>query len=292
MRMRKTIFEYLRLTKPNIMLLVLVTGATSLVMEGSLIHSPLLFGLVLLGLLLSGGSANALNMYFERDIDSIMTRTKYKRPLSSGAIRPANALIFAITIGTAGVMIFAVFFNVISAVLALATIIFYAFFYTLFLKPRTRYNIVIGGAAGSMAPVIAWIAAGGSIAITPLMLFMIVFLWTPPHFWALALHIKKDYELVNFPMMPVVVGDQQTRRLILLYTLVLVGFSLLLYFAGAGLIYAIVAIVSGAVFIYRAVSLYRLKSNHPAPGLFRYSIIYLFTIFVGLMVDSAFGRLI
>ena len=288
--MRKTIIEYLRLTKPNIMLLVLVTGAASLVMEGSLINNPPLFGLVLLGLMLSGGSANALNMYFERDIDSIMTRTRDKRPLSTGAIKPAGALAFAVVTGIAGIAVFLLLFNVLSAVLALATIIFYAFFYTLFLKSRTRYNIVIGGAAGSMAPVIAWIAASGSIAITPLMLFMVVFLWTPPHFWALALYIKKDYELADFPMMPVVVGDHETRRLILLYTLVLVGFSLLLYFAGAGLIYVVVAIVSGTVFVYRAVSLYRLRSNHPAPGLFRYSIIYLLMIFIGLMVDSVLGR--
>jgi protoheme IX farnesyltransferase len=282
----QSISSYLKLMKPSIMLLVLVTGAASLVLQGLFIERPFNVFLILLGLLLTGGSANAFNMYFERDIDSMMKRTGGKRPLPMGLIAPHNALIFAIMIGMIGVGIFAMFFNPLSAALAFGTIAFYAFFYTLFLKPRTRYNIVIGGAAGSMAPVIAWVAASGSISVTPIILFAIVFLWTPPHFWSLALYIKDDYETVGYPMMPVTAGDSHTRRLILLYTLIVVLFSFLLHVTGAGVIYGLMALAAGAVFVYRAATLYRLKSEITARAMFGYSIIYLFVVFAGAMIDA------
>lgn len=278
-------FKYIRLTKPSIMLLVLVTGAASLVLQGSLSHRPLDFLLALAGLLLAGGSANAFNMYFERDIDSVMSRTKGKRPLPLGLISPRNALVFAIVIGAMGIAVFAVFFNALSALLASGTIIFYAFFYTLFLKPRTRYNIVIGGAAGSMAPVIAWAAVAGTVTIPPLILFMIIFLWTPPHFWSLALYIKEDYEAICYPMMPVVAGDRHTKRLILLYTLIVFLFSFLLHYSGAGFIYGFIAFGAGSFFIYRAAILYRSESNLPAQKMFAYSIIYLIILFAGVIAD-------
>ncbi len=278
--------------KPSIMLLVLVTGATALVLEGSLVNGGIVgaarFALVLLGLMLTGGSANAFNMYFERDVDARMTRTMKRRPLPLGKMSPRPALIFAIAIGLVGVAIFAAFFNLLSAALSLATIIFYSFFYTLYLKPRTPYNIVIGGAAGSMAPVIAWAAASGEIAVTPLLLFAIIFLWTPPHFWALALYMKKDYELVSYPMMPVARGDEFTRQQILAYTLALVLFSAACMAIGAGLLYVLVAVLCGILFVVKSARIWRSRSNEQARGLFGYSIIYLFAIFAGLIVDSAF----
>jgi protoheme IX farnesyltransferase len=277
--------------KPSIMLLVLLTGTTALVLEGNLvarasIESVLRFCAILLALMLTGGSANAFNMYLERDVDARMSRTKNRRPLPLGTIEPVPALIFAIAIGVAGVMIFFVFFNELSALLSLATILFYSFFYTLYLKPRTPYNIVIGGAAGSMAPVIAWAAVAGRIDIAPLILFAIIFLWTPPHFWALALYLRKDYELVGYPMMPLARGDLSTKRQILLYVVFLVILSAACMFEGAGVLYASVAVIFGAVFIRKSIGIIRSESKAAARGLFGYSIIYLFAIFGGLIVDA------
>jgi len=285
--------NYIQLMKPSIMLLVLLTGATSLVLESSRL-APISpdglgrFALILVGLMLTGGSANAFNMYFERDIDARMSRTRNRRPLPLRAMQPGQALAFAIAIGVAGVAIFGIFFNFFSALLSLGTIIFYSFFYTLYLKPRTPYNIVIGGAAGSMAPVIAWAAASGRIDIVPVILFMIIFLWTPPHFWALALYLRKDYELVGYPMMPVVRGDLSTKKQILLYVIFLVIFSAACIFEGAGALYASVAAFAGAIFIIKSLKILKSESNALARSLFGYSIIYLFAIFTGLILDAVF----
>lgn len=292
MKSKSQIGSFFQLMKPSIMLLVLVTGATALVLEGSLMRGIdparlLRFGLVLLGLLLTGGSANAFNMYLERDIDARMARTRNRRPLPLGTIKAPGALAFAIAIGVAGVTVFAVFFNLLSASLSLATILFYSFFYTLYLKPRTPYNIVIGGAAGSMAPVIAWAAVTGSIALQPLLLFALIFLWTPPHFWALALYTRKDYEIVQYPMMPIVRGDAATKRQIFFYVLILVLFSTASAILGAGLLYALVATMTGVVFIRKSLVIMRAADNKPARGLFGYSIVYLFAIFGSLMLDAA-----
>jgi protoheme IX farnesyltransferase len=292
LKSKSQIASFFQLMKPSIMLLVLVTGATALVLEGSLVRRIdlahlLRFGLVLLGLLLTGGSANAFNMYLERDIDARMARTRNRRPLPLRTIKAPHALAFAIAIGVAGVTIFATFFNLLSAFLSLATILFYSFFYTLYLKPRTPYNIVIGGAAGSMAPVIAWAAVTGSIAMQPLFLFAIIFLWTPPHFWALALYTRKDYEIVQYPMMPIARGDDATKRQIFLYVLALVLFSTASAVLGAGLLYALVASMTGVVFIRKSLVIMRATDNNLARGLFGYSIIYLFAIFGSLMLDAA-----
>jgi protoheme IX farnesyltransferase len=286
--------DFIALMKPYIMLLVALTGATSLVLERSLFKAGSAggwwrFALILAGLLLSGGSANAFNMYLERNIDAKMARTKDRRPLPQGRIEPLHALIFAILIGILGTAIFAVFFNLLSAILALLTILFYSFFYTLYLKPRTPYNIVIGGAAGSMAPIIAWSAVAGNIALTPIMLSIIIFLWTPPHFWSLALYTRKDYELVNYPMMPIARGDRATRRQILIYVLLLILFSVICPTIGAGLTYAVIALAAGGILIYRAARLVVAKTRPQARGLFRFSIIYLLAIFIGLILDSMVG---
>lgn len=278
--------SYIQLTKPSIMALVLFTGATSLVMEGSMLNEPLRFALVLLGLYLTGGAANAINMFLERDIDSQMLRTAYKRPLPTGKLKPWQALTFAITIGTAGVVLFALEFNLLTAALSLGTILFYGFFYTLLLKPNTPQNIVIGGIAGAMAPVGAWTAATGEMAIAPWILFLIVFLWTPPHFWVLALQCKDDYRKAELPMMPLARGDASTVRQIVAYTFVLFACSLSLFAFSAGWTYLIVAIVLGAIYIKKTLDLQREGGFAKLRSLFGYSLIYLFGVFSAVIIDA------
>jgi len=278
----------LQLTKPEIMLLVLVTGATGLVMEGHFLARPLDFGLVMLALFLTGGSANALNQYFEREIDARMSRTRRRRPLPMGRLTPNEALGFAVGIGVAGVVLLAWRFNLLSAALGLGTILFYGLLYTLLLKPHTAQNIVIGGAAGAMAPVIAWAAAAGNLALTPWLLFLVIFLWTPPHFWALALYYQDDYREVKLPMMPVVAGELSTLRQMFGYSilLVLVSFALLFY---AGWLYGVVAVVLGAWFLHRCLVALRTRARQAEFALFKFSIVYLFALFGALIVEGLAG---
>ena len=280
---------YLQLTKPSIMLLVIFTGATALFVEGSFVHEPLKFALVLIGLFLTGGSANALNQYLEREVDAKMSRTKLRRPLPQGVIKPLPALIFSLTIGLTGVLLFGFVFNWLTAFLSLGTIIFYAAFYTLLLKPSTPQNIVIGGAAGAMAPVGAWAAATESFAAIPWILFFIIFLWTPPHFWALALFCKDDYVKAKLPMMPVVRGVDSTLKQILYYTIVLVVVSWLLVVFHSGIIYVGTSILCGGVFLYKAYLAMRDKHERSFRSLFAFSIIYLFALFASIIVDTFVG---
>jgi len=278
---------FFALTKPTIMLLVIITGATALVLEGSLLSSPLYFALALLGIYLSGGSANALNQCFEREIDAKMKRTAGRRPLPMKKLSPLAAFTFSIAIGVAGVLILGLFFNWYSALLALATILFYSLFYTLYLKPTTPQNIVIGGIAGSMAPVGAWVAATGAMAVEPWILFLIIFLWTPPHFWALALVYKDDYRVANLPMMPVVKGDDSTFRQIILYSWILVGVSFLLVInASISWIYLLIAGTLGWQFIRKSYAAGRSREVKAIRGLFGYSIIYLFGLFAAIAIDG------
>jgi protoheme IX farnesyltransferase len=277
--------HYIQLTKPSIMLLVLFTGTAALVIEGSLLSHPIKFILVLVGLYLTGGCANALNQYFERDLDAKMSRTRDRRPLPTGKVSANQALVFSTTIGLLGVILFAYYFNWLTAALALGTILFYSLYYTLWLKPNTSQNIVIGGIAGAMAPVGAWAAATNSMAVTPWIMFLIIFLWTPPHFWALALFCKDDYRLSGLPMMPVVKGDDSTRLQILVYTFILVAVSITLVFYGSGWIYLASALILGAYFIKKSYQLYFKKTDKQARSLFGYSLIYLFGLFMAIMVD-------
>ena len=279
-------FSYIELTKPSIMVLVIIAGMTSLIVEGSLLAKPLLMVVFAIGLFLTGGSANALNQYFERDIDSKMTRTCSRRPLPLQKISGAQALIFSITIGLAGVLLYAFVFNLLTALLALATILFYGIFYTLWLKPHTSMNIVIGGIAGAMAPVGAWTAATGSMAIMPWLIFLIIFFWTPPHFWSLALKFKDDYRKTGLPMLPVARGDEETFRQIYYYTIVLFIISLLPLLINFGWIYLAVTINLGAIFIKRVIEAKRHKSDVMAWGVFKYSIVYLFALLSAMVVDK------
>ena len=286
MNMRSRLSSYLNLTKPTIMLLVGLTGASALVMEGSLLSRPLEFMLAMLGLLLAGGSANSFNQYFERDKDELMERTRNRRPLPLHQIEPTHALTFSILVGILAVAIFAIIFNWLSALLSLATILFYGLFYTLWLKPRTHLNIVIGGAAGAMAPVIAWAAASGSISWIAVVLFLVIFFWTPSHFWALAMCLKEDYRKVGLPMLPLVKGDEITAKQILAYTLWTVAISLTLVFSKVGAIYLLAAVTLGILFISKAKKLQRIPEVKEAGRLFGFSISYLMLLFVALIVDT------
>lgn len=286
----KIMAYYIQLTKPSIMLLVVITGLTALVMEGSLLQDPLKFFLVIFALYLTGGSANAFNQYFERDIDAVMERTKLRRPLPQKKIPEKNALIFSIVIGLTGVLIFGLVFNWLTAVLSLATILFYSLFYTLFLKPNSSQNIVIGGIAGAMAPVGAWTAATGRFELAPWILFLIVFLWTPPHFWALAAFRTDDYKKSGLPMLPVIKGIDHTMNQILMYAVALVIVTLSLYWVHAGWFYLIIALLAGGLFIKKSVIARREKTEKQFRGLFGYSILYLFILFFTLIIESAVYR--
>ncbi len=267
------------------MLLVIFTGGTSLIIEGSLLADPVRFVLVLFGLFLTGGSANALNQVFEREIDARMSRTSARRPLPQGKISWKGALIFSSAIGIIGVLLFYWFFNLLTALLALGTILFYSFFYTLWLKPNTPQNIVIGGIAGAMAPVGAWTAATGQMDVAPWIMFLIIFLWTPPHFWALALFCKEDYRKARLPMMPVARGDQVALKQMLIYTIVLFAISLSLLMFGAGWFYLLAALILGGIFIKKAADALKYRTVKFWRGLFGYSILYLFGLFTAMIAD-------
>ncbi|MBX7147458.1 heme o synthase [bacterium] len=279
--------DYLTLTKPRISLLFAITGLAAFIMEGSMMKTPGKMWLLVLAIYMTGGAANALNQYFERDVDAQMARTAKKRPLPQGKISPMSALIFSVVLGAAGTFVLWFFGGWLSALLGIGTIIFYSFYYTLYLKPRTPYNIVIGGVAGATGPLIGWAAATGQIGLAPFIMFLLIFLWTPPHFWALALGCKEDYKKVSYPMLPLVVGDEATRKQILLYSFTLIPTTLALYFIGAsGMIYLISTTVMGILFVIAAIHLYRKKTTKSSWGLFAYSIVYLLLVFVAIMVDS------
>jgi len=279
--------DYLLLTKPRIVALVMVTAVAGLVAEGSLLHDPARFALVLFGIALTAGSANAFNQYFERDIDAEMARTRLKRPLPLRRISVRGALAFAIGVGLAAVALLLAVGNALSAALALGTIVFYGFFYTLWLKPRTVHNIVIGGAAGAMGPVIAWAAASGGLTLTPLLFFLVIFLWTPPHFWALALCVQEDYKKVRIPMLPVVKGDAETYLQIERYSVALVGLTLAMPLLNAGgVILAVAALALGTPFLWKAIRARRVASVEAAWSLFGFSIVYLFALFLAIIVDA------
>lgn len=278
--------DYIQLTKPTIMLLVIFTGLAALILEGSMLSRPFDMLLTMVALYLAGGSANAFNQCFEREIDALMTRTSERRPLPQGKISITGAFTFSIITGLLGVVMFFFVFNLLSALLALGTILFYSLFYTLYLKPNTDQNIVIGGIAGAMAPVIAWAAAAGEIAVTPILLFLIVFFWTPAHFWALALYCKDDYVRAKLPMLPVVRGEKATYQWIIFYSLAAVITSLSLLVVGAGMLYALVAATLGAVLIHKSFEIRRVGTTKAQRGFFGYSIVYMLGLFVAIIVDG------
>ena len=288
---------YIALTKPRIIELLLVTTVPAMVLATrevpgiALGHWGWLTFWTLVGGTLAAGSANAINCYLDRDIDELMTRTR-RRPLPSHQVEPENAMVFGIVLGALSIALMAWFVNLVAAFLTLLAIGFYVVVYTVLLKRSTPQNIVIGGAAGALPPVIGWAAVTGGIGIPALLLFALVFYWTPPHFWALALRIRKDYATAGVPMLPVVRGVPETARQIGLYSILLVAISFVFFaVARMGPIYLAAAIVLGAIFLWRAFTLWREaaspeRSLAQAIRLYRWSISYLTLLFVAVAVDS------
>ena len=273
------------LTKPRIIELLLVTTLPTMILAKRGFPSVGLMAATLAGGALAAGGANAINMYVDRDIDKVMHRTQ-KRPLVTGALEPRKALIFAVVLEVVAFIELWLLVNLLSAALAVAATLFYVFVYTLWLKRTSSQNIVIGGAAGAVPVLVGWAAVTDSLAWTPVVMFAIIFIWTPPHFWALAFKYKDDYAAANVPMLPVVATFRRTANEIVAYTVVLVGVSLLLAtVAHLGVLYVVTASVLGAVFLAMTVRLWRQETQQAAMRLFSYSITYLTLLFVVMAVD-------
>jgi len=277
--------DYLELTKPKVVVLMLITSLVGMFLatRAGVPWTVLLFGN--LGIALCAGGAAAVNHVVDRQIDSVMART-HKRPLAEGRVSPAAALTFAFVLGVSGLALLLTFTNALAAWLTLASLIGYAVIYTGFLKRATPQNIVIGGLAGAAPPLLGWVAVTGQISAEPLLLVLIIFAWTPPHFWALAIHRKAEYAKVNIPMLPVTHGVHYTKVHILLYTAVLLAVSFMPYVIHmSGPLYLAAAAVLGARFLYWAIALYRDSRPHAAIRTFKFSIWYLFALFIALLVD-------
>lgn len=280
--------DYLALLKPRVMSLVVFTGLVGLVLAPGSLH-PVLALTALLCIAVGAGASGALNMWYDADIDARMARTR-GRPIPQGRVGPGDALGFGLFLSAASVLVMGLTINLMAAALLAFTIFFYAVVYTMWLKRRTPQNIVIGGLAGALPPVIGWAAVTGTIAFEPLVLCALIFLWTPPHFWALALVKAGEYEGVGVPMLPVVAGPEATRRQILYYALAVAPLGLAPTLLGfAGLLYGGAALVLGGVFVTLAVRLLRRRDNRAARQLFAFSIAYLFLLFALLLVERVAG---
>jgi protoheme IX farnesyltransferase len=285
-RARTVLRDYLTLTKPKVQSLLLFTTVTTMYVAGSPSLSLVL--LTCLGGALSAGGAGAINHYVDRDIDALMSRTR-TRPVPSGRIAPRSALVFGIALGVASFVLLASTVNLLAAALSLSGLLGYVFVYTLWLKRSTPQNIVIGGAAGAVPPLVAWAATTGSLSWNAVYLFAIVFYWTPPHFWALSLLMKDEYAKAGVPMMPVVRGEDETRKQIVLYTGLLFLVTQLPVCGGLmGPLYMVVAAVLGAAFGIGALMLQRSRERRPALRLYLFSLAYLALLFGSMVVDVAF----
>ncbi|MDX9687734.1 MULTISPECIES: heme o synthase [Halopseudomonas] len=281
--------DYLELTKPRVVALMIITSAIGMLLStpGAIPWSVLLLGN--LGIALCAGSAAAINHVVDRRIDIHMARTQ-RRPLAQGRVHPLHALLFALVLGVAGMAILLLWINALTAWLTLGSLLGYAVIYTSFLKRATPQNIVIGGLAGAAPPLLGWTAVTGRVDAEALLLVLIIFAWTPPHFWALAIHRKAEYAKVDIPMLPVTHGEQYTKLHILLYTFILFAVSLLPYVIHmSGPLYLIAAIALGLRFIDWAWALYRDSRKHAAIRTFKFSLWYLLWLFVALLVDHYAG---
>ncbi len=278
--------DFVALMKPRVMSLVVFTAICGMALAPGGLH-PVLAGVAILCIAVAAGASGAINMWYDRDIDAIMDRTR-GRPVPSGRVAPTTALEFGciLSMGAVGVMGVAV--NWTAAALLALTIAFYVFVYTMWLKRRTPQNIVIGGAAGAFPPMIGWAAVSGDVSVSSIALFAIIFMWTPPHFWALSLYRRGDYERAGVPMLPVVAGERETRRQILIYTICLVPVTLMPTLLGVtGLMYFAGAAGLGALFLVCAVRVWFDHSDRTARLMFGYSILYLFLLFLLMLADRA-----
>jgi len=275
--------DYLMLMKPRVMSLVVFTAISGMLLAPGNIH-PLIAFVSILCITIGAGSAAAINMWYDRDIDAIMKRTQ-KRPIVTGAVKADEALAFGIITGTMAIIMMAVSVNIISAALLAFTILYYIYIYTIWLKRTSVQNVVIGGVSGALPPIIGWASVTGNISWQAFSLFAIIFIWTPPHSWALALYRSDDYKNCNVPMMPVIKGVLYTKKQIMFYSILMFFISLWPYFLNiSSHLYLITAIISGLIFLYYAVNLFAdTEQNHVAKKLFWYSIFYLFIIFFSLI---------
>lgn len=289
--------DWIALLKPRVLTLVVFTGAIGmLIAPGHL--NPVLGFTAVLCITVAAGACGAINMWYDRDIDAIMRRTR-NRPIPAGRIRPGAALGFGVTLAIGSVLVMGLVLNIPAALILALSICFYVFIYTVWLKRRTPQNIVIGGAAGAFPPVIGWVAVTGSVDLIPLVLFGIIFVWTPPHFWSLALWANDDYRRAGVPMLPVVSGAKETRKQILLYTIVLIPLTLVPSLMGfSGWTYGVIASLLGLVFLQRVHRVVTdaqdaqgnsVTGDAPAKGAFKYSILYLFALFGALAIDRLIG---
>jgi protoheme IX farnesyltransferase len=288
-----TVGDYIALMKPRVMSLVVFTALVGLAVAPGSLH-PVTAFTALLCIAVGAGASGALNMWYDADVDAVMTRTA-RRPVPMGRVRPGEALAFGLTLGSFAVVVLGLLVNWVASALLAFTIFFYVVIYTIWLKRSTPQNIVIGGAAGAFPPMIGWAAVTGSVSFEPILLFLIIFFWTPPHFWALALYRTEDYARAGIPMLPVVSGDASTRRQILLYTLILVPLGVAPWaFGYTGALYGITAVMMGAVMV--ALGWQVLLESRPAErasrNLFAFSILYLFLLFAVLLVERGWGGLI
>ena len=280
--------DYIALLKPRVMSLVVFTALVGYVLAPGQLH-PLLAFIAILAVAVGAGASGAINMWYDRDIDAVMLRTQ-KRPIPAGKVSPENALTFGVVLAVGAVVVMGLAVNWVAAALLAVTILYYVFFYTMWLKRRTPQNIVVGGAAGAFPPMIGWAASSGNVSIESLVLFAIIFMWTPPHFWALALYRSDDYRNAGIPMLPVISGRRETQRQIVLYSLVVAPLGVAPWLLGfAGLAYAVVAGALGLAFLTGAVRIWFDDSERHCRQMFGFSILYLFAIFAMLMVDRLIG---
>jgi protoheme IX farnesyltransferase len=281
-----TVRAYVALTKPRIIVLLLIITVPAMVLAAGAMPSLALILATLVGGTLAAGAANAMNMYLDRDIDQVMRRTR-QRPLPRHRIEPDAALRFGFALAALAYAFLAITVNVLAALLALSAIAFYVFVYTMWLKRSTDQNIVIGGAAGAVPVLVGWAAVTGSLALPAIVLFTVVFVWTPPHFWALALRMQDDYAAAGVPMLPVVRGEDETRRQIFLYSLVLFAVTLLLIpIASMGPVYTATAVVLGGVFVFRCLQLWQSPTDDRSWRVFKFSMLYLAGLFVAVAIDA------
>ena len=280
--------DFVRLLKPRVMSLVVFSGFAGLFVAPGSIH-PILAAVAVLCIAVDAGAAGAINMWFDRDIDAIMVRTR-GRPIPRGKVAPDDALAFGTVLSLGSVVIMALAVNYVAAGLLAVAILFYVFIYTMWLKRSTPQNIVIGGAAGAFPPMIGWAAVTGGVSLESVVLFGLIFLWTPPHFWALALYRRGDYADAGVPMLPVVAGVRETKKQMFIYTLLLFPCAVAPYWLGvAGPLYGMAAAVLGGLFILSAIAVWRDDSDKSAKRMFGYSIFYLFALFGAMILDRGVG---
>ena len=285
-----TVGDYIALLKPRVMSLVIFTAFVGYVLAPGALH-PVLGAIAILAVAVGAGASGAINMWYDRDIDAVMARTK-GRPIPAGRVNADEALAFGVVLSIGSVVVMGLAVNWLAAGLLALTIVYYVFFYTMWLKRRTPQNIVVGGAAGAFPPMIGWAAATGEVSIESLVLFAIIFMWTPPHFWALALYRSGDYRAAGVPMLPVVAGRAETRRQIVIYSVLLAPLGVAPWWLGfAGPFYGSAAAVLGGVFLLGAVRVWRNDQERHCRQLFGFSILYLFAIFAMLLVDRGIAVL-